>query len=448
MSDVAGPILLMGVGTRPLNLPMNHVPFRQDSSFLYYTGCSAPGAALWLEDGKSTLFLPKPTEDDPLWHGPTPSLEERGAALGVDRVLPAADLDAHVAGRSFQALSVGDLSVNQRLERWSGRRYTFGRDFGDPELVKAVIAHRRIKSSEEMASMRAIGAASARAHELAMAATQPGRHERHVLAVFEAALQSRGLRPGYSTILSQRGEILHNHDHSLSLEAGQLLLLDGGGELPSGYCADITRTWPVSGTFSGRQRSAYQAVLRAQEAAIAACRAGNPYRAVHDAASREIAEFMVEEGLAKVSVDTILERHAHALFFPHGVGHHLGMDVHDLENFGDLPSYPEGVSRPEPFGTRYLRLNLPIEAGWVVTVEPGFYVAPAIIRHPDLVARFADIVDFEEADRWIGFGGIRIEDDIAIHADGPENLTAGAPKRVADVEATVGRGLRVEDLWS
>jgi Xaa-Pro aminopeptidase len=229
-----------------------------------------------------------------------------------------------------------------------------------------------------------------------------------------------------------------------------LLLVDGGGELNrSGYGADITRTWAVDGRFDGRAGAAYDACLRAQEVAIGLCTVGTPYRDVHDAACRVLADFLVQEGLLRgASVDQVLERHAHALFFPHGVGHLLGLDVHDLEAFGDLPAYPRGVGRPEPFGTRYLRLNLPLEAGWVVTVEPGFYVVPAILDDPALRARFGDLLDDARLAPWAGMGGIRIEDDVLITTGSPEVLTADVPKAPVEMAALVGAGAAIEEWFA
>ncbi|MCO4746284.1 MAG: aminopeptidase P N-terminal domain-containing protein [Proteobacteria bacterium] len=435
--EVSGPILLMGNGTRARNLPMNHLPFRQDSTFLYFLGYAGPDAAALIEDGETTLFLPIPGDDDELWHGPTPSPEQVGAGLGIRDVRDIATLDTHLAGRTVKSLAVADATANRRAAAWAGP-LVFGRTYGDPELVASVIGMRRNKSEAELTEMRRAAAISARAHRAAMAATRPGESERALAVLFEAVLGLHGAVPGYGTILTRRGEVLHNHGHDGVLESGDLLLLDGGGEVDTGYGVDITRTWPVSGTFSGRQRAAYDAVLEAELASIALCTIGRRYKEVHDASSRVLAQFLIDEGLAHGSVDTIVASGAQALFFPHGVGHHLGMDVHDLENFGDLPSYPSGRGRPNQFGTENLRLDLPLEAGWVVTIEPGFYVVPAILRDGTLRERFAGQVDFDKAEAWLGFGGIRIEDDIHVSHDGPEVLTYAVPKKPEEVESLVG----------
>lgn len=443
---VDGPVLLLGNGTRPRNLPANLLPFRQDSTFLYFTGCDLPDAAALLADGRCTLYAPPPADDDALWHGHVDSLDALRARFGVDAVRPFAELEAAVKGRRVRTLAVADDAKNRLGAELCGTPLAFGVHFGDPELVDAVIALRRPKSEPELDEIRAAARATAAAHRAVMAATRPGSHERSLTALFEAVLAVHGCVPGYGTILTQRGEVLHNHAHDAALTAGSLLLLDGGGEVASGYGADVTRTWPVSGRYDARQRAAYEAVLEAQAASIARCRPGVRYREVHDASSRVIARFLADEKLLRVSADEAFERHAHALFFPHGVGHLLGLDVHDLENFGDRPAYPPGRGRPDAFGTCYLRLDLPLEADWVVTVEPGFYVAPAILGDATLRERFRDAIDFDRAEAWVGFGGIRIEDDVRVRASGEaEVITAAIPKQVAEVEALVGSGPSAEE---
>lgn len=442
---VEGPVLLGGIGDRARNLPMNLLPFRQDSHFLYLTGCDLPGAAALIEGGRLTLFLPYPDEDDALWHGPGPTPEARGAAWGADAVRPIEELEAAVSGLPVLTLAVSDPAVNARLSAITGRPLRFGREPGDLPLVDAMIALRRAKAPEELDAMRAAATLTVEAHRAAMRATRPGVSERALAALFEGYLAARGATTGYSTILTQRGEILHNHDHNGILEAGRLLLLDAGAELPSGYGADLTRTWPVSGRFEPRQRAAYEAVLEAQRAAIAACRPGVRYRAVHDAASLVLARFLADEGLIRVAPEVAVEIGAHALFYPHGTGHHLGLDVHDLEAFGDRPSYPPGQGRPAQFGTRNLRLDLPLEVDWVVTIEPGFYVVPEILADATLHAALGDAIDWERARGWIGFGGIRIEDDVRITAEGTEVLSAALEREPAEVEALVGAGIDLRE---
>ncbi len=445
---VGRPILLMANVAQARNLPMNVLPFRQDSSFLYFTGCHTAGAALLIDDSGETLFLPEVAEDDALWHGPLPGIEEQAEALGFSSVAPRSELEARLQGTQPATLAIADAAVNSWLTRLTGEPHVFGRQFGDRALVRAIIDMRKVKDEHEIAEMRAVTEVSAQAHALMMKLTRPGRTEQGLAEVFRSFLRRRGYNLGYDVILSQDGQILHNHDHSGVLTPGRMVLLDGGGEhIGSAYGADITRTWPVSGTFNPQQKAAYQAVLAAQEAQIAKCTVGTSFREVHDAGCLVIAQFLIDEGLLTgITAEDAVATGAHALFFPHGTGHHLGMDVHDLENFGDLSSYPEGMGRPELFGTRYLRLHLPLEAGWVVTVEPGFYVVPAILNDATLRDRFSKVLNADALAGWEGFGGIRIEDDILITPAGPDNLSASAPKTVAEIEALVGTDADLNQL--
>ncbi|MEC7946284.1 MAG: aminopeptidase P family protein [Myxococcota bacterium] len=441
-ATVSAPVLLVGNGVRARNLPMTHLPFRQDSTFLYFTGCDVPGAALLLASGEETLFLPAPEADDALWHGHVETLEALAERYGIDRVRPAAELESTVARLSTPPLSlpVPDAARTQQLCRLTGAALEFGRIHGDPRLVNAVIRMRRCLGAAELAEMRAAAVVTDAAHRAVMRATKAGRHERHLRALFEGTLTAAGLAAAYDPILTVRGEVLHNFRATNTLADGQLLLLDGGAESAGGYATDVTRTWPVSGTFSPRQRAAYEAVLAAQEACIDMVRPGTRYRAIHDTASLVLSRWLVDEGLLTCSPEAAVESGSHALFFPHGVGHLIGLDVHDLENFGDIPAYPEGRARSDQFGTEYLRLDVDLEAGMVVTIEPGFYVVPAILADRRLTERFSGMVNLDAARAWSGFGGIRIEDDVAVTATGPDVLTAAVPKSVDQLEALVGTG--------
>ncbi|MEN0063068.1 MAG: aminopeptidase P family protein [Myxococcota bacterium] len=443
-SMVEGPIVLLGNGEQSRNLPMNKLPFRQDSTFQYFTGCPEPGAAAFLDGDRFELFLVTADADDALWHGPRPDIEARGAHYGADRTRPSSEL-AQVLTAESRSLAVADPVRNQIVTQHTGQALAFGSEYGDDALVDAVIALRRTKDPDEIEELREAARITRLAFEATMAATHPGGHERHLWTLFEAVLRLEGCDTGYDTILTQSGEILHHHGHADALQSGRLVLLDGGGELVrSRYTVDITRTWPVSGTFDPRQRAAYAAVLEAQAQSIAACKPGVRYREVHDVSCRVLARFLLDEKLVTGTVDSVVDIGAHALFFPHGVGHHLGLDVHDLENFGDRSSYERGASRPDAFGTRNLRLDLPLEPGWVVTIEPGFYVVPAILEDAALRERFAATVDFDAAAKWTGFGGIRIEDDVWVTPEGPEVLTT-VPKTIEAIEALVGSGPSPEE---
>ncbi len=444
-AHVEGPILLLGNDERPRNLPLDPFPFRQDSTFLYFVGATEPGAVALLDDDGCTLFLPSRPPDDALWHGPSPSWEAERDRLGVDRIRPRSALESTLGDRRPKTLAVADPRMSALGARLSGQTLAFGSDPGTEELVDAVIRLRRPKAPLELEELRRAAAATDTAFRAVMAATRPGTTERALAALFQGVLAARGLVPGYPPILTVHGEILHNREHVHPCREGQLLLLDGGGEVDTGYTVDVTRTWPVSGAFTGRQRAVYDAVLEAQRQAITACRAGVRYRAVHDTASRVLATFLRDEGLLRCPVEEALETGAHGVFFPHGTGHLLGLDVHDLEAFGDRPSYPPGQARPPQFGTRNLRLDLPLEASWVVTVEPGIYLVPGILADQELRETLGGRVDWERAEDWLGFGGIRLEDDVVVTDDSPEVLTSAIPKDPAAVEALVGSGPTAEE---
>lgn len=435
------PVLLMGCGTRLRNLPMNHLPFRQDSSFLYFTNCAMPDAALLIDGEHSTLFLPPAADDDALWHGHVETFADHREHYGVDEVADISTLEARCEGKELATLAVADPAPTARAAAITGLPLRYGKQNGSDDLIDAIIRMRRNKSPEELEELRHAAVSTAEAFHAVMAATEVGGSEAELAALFTGVLYARGLEPGYHPIVTVRGEVLHNPHHRNPLREGQLLLLDGGGERPSGYTVDITRTWPVDGVFTGRQRAAYEAVLESQLAAIDKVRPGVRYREVHDTAARVLTRWLRDEGLLRGSQDELMEAHAHAVFFPHGVGHHLGMDVHDLEQFGDRAAYAPGRSRDPHFGTAYLRMDMDLEPGHVVTIEPGFYVVPAILRDDTLRERLGAKVNWALATEWAHFGGIRIEDDIHCTDGHPEVITATTVKGISDIEELVGSGV-------
>jgi Xaa-Pro aminopeptidase len=359
-------------------------------------------------------------------------------------------LESHVAmlakGRQVDALAVADRKTTARARDLTGQEL----DFDDPDKVgrgevrDAIAALRLIKSAEELAEIRRLVAITREAHLLAMAHSKPGVSEQLLAGHVEGAFAQGGCVPAYNTILSVRGEVLHNNAHEGILAQGDIVLLDAGPESSlSGYCNDVTRCWPV-GTFSPEGRDVYDLVLKSEQAAIEAVKPGARFRDLHLLASRVLAEGLVAMGLLQGSVDGLVESGAHALFFPHGLGHQLGLDVHDVEAFGDRILYPRGRTRSSQFGTRYLRMDMDLAPGMTFTIEPGLYFVPAILRSPEFRAQFKGQVHFERAEHFLamnggrGFGGIRIEDDVHCTPNGVEVITAAIPKARAEVEALAG----------
>jgi len=447
-----GPVLLFAGGWISRNYPANWSPYRADSTFLFFFPEPEPNAAALFEpkDGTVTLFLDERTQADALWHGTVPGFADVKKAVGVDAVEKRADLAAivrkKVGNAKLFSLAIHDPLATAEAVALTGQTLDF-RDptrIGDPDLIAAIARLRLRRAPEELADMRAAATVTREAHTVAMARTRPGIYEQELVGHVEGAFARHGCVPAYNTILSVRGEVLHNHQHQNMLLETDLVLLDAGAENRSGYCADVTRTWPVSGHFSPEAREVYDIVLAAEKAAIEAVKPGVRYRDIHLLASRVIAEGLVQMGLLKGKPDALVESGAHALFFPHGVGHLLGIDVHDMEAFGDQVHYAKGRERSDQFGTSYLRLDLDLEPGMCFTIEPGIYFVPAILRDAAFKKRFKSQVDFTKAEAFLtmnslrGFGGIRIEDDVHCTETGAEVLTAAIPKERLAVEALVG----------
>lgn len=452
LAAIDGPVLLMAGGWISRNYPANWSPFRADSTFLFFFPEAEPNAAALFDpkDGSVTLFLDERTQADALWHGPVPSFADVKRALGVTAVHKRSELAALVAKkagrRQVHTVAIADPRATREALAITGEDLDFhdSSKIADPQLVATIAELRNWKRPEELAEMRATAVVTRLAHTAAMAHTRPGIREQELVGHVEGTFARHGCVPAYNTILSVRGEVLHNHAHGNVLHETDLVLLDAGAEAASGYCSDVTRTWPVGGHFSPEAAEVYEIVLAAEKAAIESVAPGVRYRDVHMLAARVLTDGLVQMGLMKGNVDALVENGAHALFFPHGVGHLLGLDVHDLEAFGDAVAYGKGRTRSTQFGTAYLRLDLDLQPGMCVTIEPGIYFVPAILRDPAFKKQFKGQVDFARAEKFLtmnsgrGFGGIRIEDDVVCAADGRDVLTASIPKERLAIEALVG----------
>ncbi|MDH5492489.1 MAG: aminopeptidase P family protein [Myxococcales bacterium] len=421
----------------PRNFPANLYPFRASSHFLYFLGRSIPGAALLIDEGLPTLFAPRPDPRDALWSGEAPSLEALSRELGCP-VLPIDRLEQALEGRSPGTIAAPDATTRD----W--QRAALGRDPGsspseaDSKLVEAIVQLRLVHDARAQGGLRRAALATGEAHLEGMRATRVGLSERDVRAAMEAALMRRGATTAYASIVTTHGEILHCNTYEHPLRAGDLLLADVGAEVEDGWAGDVTRTWPVSGSFSPTQRDAYALVLEAQRRAIAKVAPGRRYRDVHLEACRAMAEGLIALGILRGDPDELVADGVHALVFPHGIGHLLGLDVHDMEDLGDRAGYPPGRGRAEQFGLCYLRLDRDLEPGMAVTIEPGWYRLPALLEDPGLSERLGDRLDREALARFDDVRGIRIEDDLLVTSEGAENLSEGIPKSLEAVEAMVG----------
>jgi Xaa-Pro aminopeptidase len=285
--------------------------------------------------------------------------------------------------------------------------------------------------------MRAAARVTDLAHRAGMRATRPGVREAEVVAAMEAEIVRNGCVHAYLPIVTREGEVLHDERHHRVLAAGDLLLADVGAETPGGWASDVTRTWPVTGTYSTTQRALYEIVLAAQQAAIDSVRPGVRYRDVHRTAGKELLRGLIALGLFRGDVEELYARGAAALFFPHGIGHLLGLDVHDLEDLGDRAGYAPGRTRSTNFGDRYLRLDRDLEPGMVVTIEPGYYRIPYLLERPEEVGELESALDRRVLSELADVRGIRIEDDVLVTESGADVLTASIPKAPGDVERAV-----------
>ncbi|MBM4360166.1 MAG: aminopeptidase P family protein [Deltaproteobacteria bacterium] len=442
------PVLLAAGEAPSRNYAANRYAFRASSHFLYFVGRPLAGSALLFRGGRATLFTHPPDPEDALWHGPRPELATLGVELGLTEAhgdvrplgeLPSAlaELRDEVATLPTQdAPSAAWLSqlLGRTITPRSGARLDDGRD---AELADALIALRLTHDAGAVAQLRFAAACSAEAHLAGMRATRPGGTEHDVHAAMVGTLRRHGLEDAYGPIVTVHGEVLHSDDHTNALRSGDLLLADVGGETREGWAADITRVWPVSGAFSKTQRALYDVVLEAQLDAIAAVLPGRRYRDVHEVAKRAIVLGLVKLGILRGDVDGLLERGAAALFFPHGIGHLLGLDVHDMEDLGDRAGYASGRSRSTRFGDGYLRLDRDLAPGMAVTIEPGFYQVPGILGDARLTGPLGDDLRRDVLAHYADVRGIRIEDDVLVTEGGHEVLTSGVPKLAAEVEAIV-----------
>jgi Xaa-Pro aminopeptidase len=303
------------------------------------------------------------------------------------------------------------------------------------ELVRATVSLRSYKSEEEVKEIEKALRVTRESYLMAIPEVRPGAREQEVLALMELVLRAYGLSFSFPPIVTVNGQIFHKTSYGDLMKKGQLLVMDTGAESQNHYASDITRTVPVGGKFNQRQKDIYSIVLKGQEEAIKQIAPGIMYKDVHLKAARVMAEGLKDLGLLKGDLEEAVRQGAHALFFPHGLGHMLGLDVHDMENLGeDYVGYNHTVKRSEQFGLGYLRLAKALEPGYVLTVEPGIYFIPALYEQWKKEKKFTDFINYDRAEKFLGFGGVRIEDDVLVTANGHQVLGPKIPKKISEIE--------------
>jgi Xaa-Pro aminopeptidase len=439
----SGLVLFLGNEEVGMNYAANVYPFRQDSTFLYFWAVDQPGlaAVIDIDAGSETLFGDDVTVADVVWSGPQPSVATRAAEAAVRETAPSSALAGRVSaalkkGRPIHFLSPYRAEHTLKLAALLSVLPSAVKDKRSVAMHRAVAAQRLYKTAEEVADIELAVDVSREMYAAAMRATKPGKKEHEIVAEIARVVMARGCTYAFPTICSVHGETLHNPFYRNTLNAGDWMVLDSGAETPARNASDITRTIPVNGTFSSRQKSIYEAVLRAQLGAIAAIKPGVPYRDVHLGAAKSFVNDLTAMGLMKGNADEAVSAGAHALFFPHGLGHMMGMDVHDMENIGeDIVGYGPGYERSTQFGLGYLRLARPLEPGFVLTVEPGVYFIPALIDQWKSEGKNAAFINFTEVEKFKDARGCRIEDDVLVTPSGCKVLGPAIPKTIADVES-------------
>ena len=440
-----GLILFPGNEESSMNYKDNTYHYRQDSNFLYFFGINKPGfyGVCDVNAGKDTIYGDDLTMADIIWMGNQPSVRELANQVAVESTESQANLKNDLqsvlkSGRKIHILPTyrGDHVI--RLAGLLGVSCEEVQKYVSEELIGAVVKLRAVKDQYEIAEIEKAVDVAGIMHTTAMKMGFAGNYERELSGAIEGIALSHGGPVAFPVILSMDGQTLHNHYHGNQLVDGRMVICDAGAETEMCYASDITRTFPVGGKFSTQQKEIYNIVLAANIRTFEASIPGKTFLEVHLEAARIIAEGLKELGILKGDVDEAVAAGAHALFFPHGLGHMMGLDVHDMEGLGEnFVGYTNSLKRSDQFGLAYLRMGRELEPGFVMTNEPGCYFIPALIQQWKVEKKLEQFINYQKAESYLGFGGIRIEDDLLITDTGNRLLGTPIPKTIEEVEETM-----------
>ncbi len=437
-----GIALVLGNPEAPMNYAGNVYHYRQDSTFLYFFGIDHPGFAgvFDIDNNKDYIFGNDVDIDDIIWMGPQPSVVDQAAPFGVENTAPFDNLktfvaDAINAGRKIHFLPVYRAENKILIHELLGTPLNQIKEKASTEFIKAVVSLREIKDEYEIKELERAAAIGYEIHTTAMKMAKDGVYERQISGECEAiALRAGGLL-SFPAIVSKRGETLHNHEHGNLLKTGDLLLVDSGAETDSHYASDNTRTIPVGGTFSVKQKEIYEIVLAGINKGNELIRPGVTYRSIHLEVCKVLVSGLKEVGLMKGNVEDAVKAGAHALFMPHGLGHMMGLDVHDMEDLGEnFVGYDDEIQRSDQFGTAYLRLGKELKPGFVITNEPGIYFIPALMDKWKEEGLHMEYINYDKVNEYRTFGGIRLEDDVLVTEKGNRLIGKRIPVSVEEVE--------------
>lgn len=436
----SGVLLFLGNDEQGLHYEDNTFRYRQDSTFLYYFGLSFAGlsAIIDIDEDKEIIFGDELTIDHIVWMGTQPTLKEKSGRVGITEVMPSAEIMNYLhkavrKGQTVHYLPPYRAEHKLKLMEWLG--IPPARQEGSVPFIRAIVAQRSYKSAEEVEEIEKACNVTADMHITAMKVLRSGMYEYEVVAEMNRVAESNNCELSFATIATVNGQTLHNHYHGNKVKPGDLFLIDAGAEVESGYAGDMSSTVPADKTFTPRQRAVYEIQNAMHLEAVKALCPGIPYMDVYDLSARVMVEGMKELGLMKGNAEDAVREGAHALFYPHGLGHMMGLDVHDMENLGEIWVGYNGQPKSTQFGRKSQRLAIPLELGFVHTVEPGIYFIPELIDLWKGEKKFKDFINYDKVEEYRNFGGIRNEEDYLITETGARRLGKKIPLTPEEVEA-------------
>ena len=436
----SGVLLFLGNDEQGLHYEDNTFRYRQDSTFLYYFGLSFAGlsAIIDIDEDKEIIFGDELTIDHIVWMGTQPTLKEKSERVGINETRPYGEVEEYLHkaiqnGRTVHYLPPYRAEHKLKLMDWLG--IPPARQEGSIPFIRAIVAQRSYKSAEEIVEIEKACDVTADMHTTAMKVIRPGMYEYEVVAEMNRIAEMNNCQLSFATIATINGQTLHNHYHGNKVKSGDLFLIDAGAEIELGYAGDMSSTVPADKTFTPKQRAVYEIQNAMHLAAVNALRPGIPYMDVYELTARTLVDGMKGLGLMKGNTEDAVREGAHALFYPHGLGHMMGLDVHDMENLGEVWVGYDGQPKSTQFGRKSQRLARPLEPGFVLTVEPGVYFIPELMDKWQGEKKFMDFVNYDKLQEYRDFGGIRNEEDYLITADGARRLGKKIPLTPEEVEA-------------
>lgn len=436
----SGILLFLGNDEVGMNYEDNTFHFRQDSTFLYYFGLSFAGlsAVINLDEDQEIIFGDELTIDHIVWMGTQPSVREKSERVGVTQTMPYSSIEEYLKkakskGQKIHYLPPYRAEHRLKLMHWLNEKPS--EQEASVEFIKGVVNQRIYKTDEEIIEIEKACNITSEMHLAAMKATQIGMKEYEIVAIMAEVAYGAGGQLSFPTIATINGQTLHNHYHGNTIKEGDMLLVDAGAETEMGYAGDMSSTIPAGRKFTQRQKDVYDIQVASHQASVAALRPGIPFSEVYELSAKIICEGMKSLGLMKGDMEEAVQLGAHAMFFPCGLGHMMGMDVHDMENLGEVWVGYDGQPKSTQFGRKSLRLGRKLEPGFVLTIEPGIYFIPELMDKWRGEKQFLDFINYDKLEKYKDFGGIRNEEDFLITQDGAHRLGKKIPLTTQEVEA-------------